>query len=124
MNYFLSFFKDTTYEVLDNGCQIRIRLDRNVDRDSVKLQVDPADEKVIVVFSRHSEENTNGVYDPNSAGRKSSTTNYDMKVSQTFELSSMKFNINNTTKRIQDRDLLIYIPFAPGFHPNGLQNRR
>lgn len=106
--------------MLNDGCQIRIRLDKNVDRDSVQLQVDPIGETVKVVFARHSEENANGVSSGNEIPT-TTTTNYDMEVSQTFELSSRKFDIRGISKRIQDRDLLLFIPFAKGFHPNGLK---
>ncbi|KAM3172024.1 hypothetical protein ACTXT7_015395 [Hymenolepis weldensis] len=114
--------QDTSYEVLNDGCQIRIRLDKNVDRDSVQLQVDPIEETVKVVFARHSEENINGVSSGNEIST-TTTTNYDMEVSQIFELSSRKFDIRGISKRIQDRDLLLFIPFAKGFHPNVLKTQ-
>lgn len=113
--------QDTSYEVLNDGCQIRIRLDKNVDRDSVQLQVDPMEETVKVVFARHSEENTNGVLSENEV--PTTTTNYDMEVSQTFELSSRKFDIRGISKRIEENNLLLFIPFARGFHPNVLKSQ-
>lgn len=113
--------QDTSYEVLNDGCQIRIRLDKNVDRDSVQLQVDPIEETVKVVFARHSEENANGVLSENEV--PTTTTNYDMEVSQTFELSSRKFDIRGISKRIEENNLLLFIPFAKGFHPNVLKSQ-
>nr|CDS32212.1 expressed conserved protein [Hymenolepis microstoma] len=112
--------QDTYYEVLNDGCQIRIRLDKNVDRGSVQLQVDPIEETVKVVFARHSEENVNGVLPENEV--PTTTTNFDTEVTQTFELSSRKFDIRGISKMIEENNLLIFIPFAKGFHPNVLKS--
>lgn len=110
--------QDTSYAVLDGGCQVRIHLDDNVDRNSIQLQVDPIAETLKVVFTRHSEDGTKDIYTDDD--QPTTTTNYDMQVSQTFELSAKKFDINGISKNIQERDLLLFIPFAKGFHPSSL----
>ena len=105
--------------MLDNGCQIRMHLDDTVDRNSIKLEVDPVEENVKVLFARHSQEHANGSIAWGD-DQPTTTTNYELQVNQTFKLSANKFDLNGITKTIQGQDLLLYIPFAKGFHPSSL----
>lgn len=113
----MSFFqKDTFYSIFNEGCEIRIRLDENVDTNSVKLEVNTEEEIIKVIFSRHMEGSETGSgktseVSEEGGGVTTTTTAYDMLINQTFKLSSNKFDISKITKRIQGRDLYLFIPF-------------
>ncbi|KAL7058988.1 hypothetical protein AAHC03_013482 [Spirometra sp. Aus1] len=93
--------KDTTYAVLDNGCQIKIKIDKNVDRESIKFINDTRSEKYKVLFDRHVEEGET------SNGH----TDYDMQVNQLFRFSRDRYDLENITGTIQDDCIILFAPF-------------
>ncbi|VDN41087.1 unnamed protein product [Dibothriocephalus latus] len=93
--------KDTTYAVLDNGCEIKIRIDKNVDRDSIQFINDTRAEKYKVLFDRHVKEGemSNG------------HTDYDMQVNQLFRFSRDRYDLDNITGRVKGDYIVLFAPF-------------
>lgn len=93
--------KDTTYAVLESGCQIKIKIDKNVDRKSIKFINDTRSEKYKVLFDRHVEEGET------SNGH----TDYDMQVNQLFRFARDRYDLDNITGTVQDDCIILFAPF-------------
>lgn len=107
--------RDTTYTMLNNGVEIRIRLDENADPNSVQITTDPTNNSQLnLTYNRHIQKNDN------SASRDSQTAvefgddetrHIDMNINQVFRMSPSKFNLQAITHRMDRNDIVIFAPF-------------